>query len=340
MTDYEDHFHTPYEERAQEIPFASHEYLSFAARGSFLGVPARRFEDIDGAEAVIIGAPFDWGTTHRPGARFGPKAIREADYGAMDGYRPHLPTGIDPLGELKVVDVGDVYVLPGNLERSIDRIADAVERVARSGAVPIVLGGDHTITFPNATGVARVHGFGNIGLIHFDAHADTGSLQNGQLYGHGTPMRRLVESSAVPGHRFVQIGLRGYWPEPEVVAWMREQRMRTYFMTDIEARGLATVVDEAVDYALDGGAEGVFISVDIDVVDPGMAPGTGTPEPGGMTSRQLLDTVRRLSKELVVLGADVVEVSPPYDHSEITAYLGNRVVLEVLNGMAERKLGV
>lgn len=340
MTDHEDHFHTPYEERAKAIPFASHEYLSFASRGSFLGVPARRFEDIEGAEAVILGAPFDWGTTHRPGARFGPKAIREADYGAMDGYRPHLPTGIDPLGELKVVDVGDVYVLPGNLERSIDRIADAVERVARSGAVPIILGGDHTITYPNATGVARVHGFGNVGLIHFDAHADTGSLQNGQLYGHGTPMRRLIESGAVPGHRFVQIGLRGYWPEPEVVAWMRQQRMRSYFMTEIEERGLATVVDEAVDYALDGGAEGVFISVDIDVVDPGMAPGTGTPEPGGMSSRQLLDTVRRLSRELVVLGADVVEVSPPYDHAEITAYLGNRVVLEVLNGMAERKLGV
>jgi arginase family enzyme len=140
-----------------------------------------------------------------------------------------------------------------------------------------------------------------------------------------------------PGHRFVQIGLRGYWPEPDVVAWMKEQRMRSYRMDDIVDRGLRTVVDEAVDYALDGGAKGVFISVDIDVVDPGMAPGTGTPEPGGMTSRELLDTVRRLARDLNVLGADVVEVAPAYDHAEITAYLGNRVVLEILNGMAERK---
>jgi agmatinase len=300
-------------------------------------VPARRFDDIAESEVVIVGAPFDWGTTFRPGARFGPRAIREADYGAMDGYRPHLPTGIDALGALRVVDVGDVYLQPGNVEVSLQRIADAVEKVTRAGKVPIVLGGDHTITYPNATGVARVHGFGEVALIHFDAHADTGNLQNGSLYGHGTPMRRLIESGAVPGHRFVQIGLRGYWPEPEVFAWMREQRMRFYMMNEIEERGLRAVVDEAVDYSVAGGAKGVFISVDIDVVDPGMAPGTGTPEPGGLTSRQLLDTVRRLARELVVLGADVVEVSPPYDQADLTSYLANRVVLEILNGMAERR---
>jgi agmatinase len=256
----------------------------------------------------------------------------------MDGYRPHLPTGIDPLGVLGVVDVGDVNIAPGYIEESIERIADMVEAVTAAGKVPIVLGGDHTITYPDATGVARVHGDGEFALIHFDAHADTGNLQNGHLYGHGTPMRRLVDSGAVPGHRFVQIGLRGYWPEPDVVAWMKEQRMRSYRMDDIVERGLRTVVDEAVAYALDGGVKGVFISVDIDVVDPGMAPGTGTPEPGGMTSRELLDSVRRLARELNVLGADVVEVAPAYDHAEITAYLGNRVVLEILNGMAERKV--
>lgn len=333
--------HVPYEQRAREIPFASAEYISFASRQAFLGVPARRLDELetDPAEVVILGAPLDWGTSYRPGARFGPQAIREADYGAMDGYRPHLPTGIDALGVLGVVDIGDVYVVPTDLAMSIERIADTVEQVAAAGKVPIVLGGDHTITFPNATGVARVHGFGEVALIHFDAHADTGNLQNGQLYGHGTPMRRLIESGAVPGHRFVQIGLRGYWPEPDVVAWMREQRMRFYMMNEIVDRGLNEVVDEAVTYALEGGAKGVFISVDIDVVDPGMAPGTGTPEPGGLTSRQLLDTVRRLAKDLNVLGADVVEVAPAYDHSEITAFLANRVVLEILNGMAERRAG-
>ncbi len=332
--------HTPYEQRAKEIPFASAEYISFASRSSFLGVPARRLDDLGDGEVVILGAPFDWGTSFRPGTRFGPAAIRQADYGAMDGYRPHLPTGIDPLGELGVVDIGDVYVVPGDVETSLERISDTVEAVARAGKVPIVLGGDHTITYPNATGVARVHGFGKVALIHFDAHADTGALQNGALYGHGTPMRRLIESGAVPGHRFVQIGLRGYWPEPDVIEWMRTQKMRTYRMDQILEQGLDAVVDEAVAAASTGGVEGVFISVDIDDVDPGFAPGTGTPEPGGLTSRELLDTVRRLARELRVLGADVVEVSPPYDsRSEQTAYLANRVVLEILNGMAERKLG-
>ncbi|MGH8928036.1 MAG: agmatinase [Acidimicrobiia bacterium] len=337
MPDYS--VHIPYEKRATEIPFASAEYVSFASRQSFLGVPARGLHDLGGGDVVIVGAPFDWGTTFRPGARFGPRAIREADYGAMDGYRPHLPSGIDPLGRLGVVDIGDVYVVPGQVELSLERITEVVETVTQAGKVPIVLGGDHTITYANATGVARVHGFGEVAVIHFDAHADTGAMQNGQLYGHGTPMRRLIESGAVPGHRFVQIGLRGYWPEPEVMAWMKEQRMRSYLMNEIEERGLAAVVDEAVEYSLEGGAKGVFISVDIDVVDPAFAPGTGTPEPGGLTSRQLLDTVRRLSKDLALVGADVVEVSPPYDSSEITAYLANRVVLEILNGMAERKDG-
>jgi agmatinase len=329
---------TPYEQRKGEVPFASSEYISFASRDSFLGVPAVKIDDLGDGDVVIVGAPFDWGTSYRPGARFGPQAIRSADYGAMDGYRPHLPTGIDPLGLLGVVDVGDVYVRPGELELSIERIADTVEHLAAAGKVPIILGGDHTITWPDALGVARVHGFGEVALIHFDAHADTGFTQNGSLLGHGTPMRRLIESGAVPGHRFFQIGLRGYWPEPEVIQWMREQKMRSYRMDQIVERGLTAVVDEAVEYSLTGGAKGVFISVDIDVVDPGLAPGTGTPEPGGLNSREILDTVRRLAAELNVLGADVVEVSPPYDGpGEQTVYLANRVVLEILNGMAERK---
>ncbi len=209
----------PYEDRAKEIPFASAEYISFASRNSFLGVPARMLDDLGDSQVVIVGAPFDWGTTYRPGARFGPQAIRDADYGAMDGYRPHLPTGIDPLRFLGVVDIGDVYVVPGQVELSLERIITTVEKVTAAGKIPIVLGGDHTVTFANATGVTNALGAGEIAVIHFDAHADTGVSQYGTLYGHGTPMRRLIESGAVPGHRFVQIGLRGYWPEPEVMEW-------------------------------------------------------------------------------------------------------------------------
>ena len=316
-------------------PFKSAKALTFTSRASYAGVPARPLDDLGDAGVVILGAPFDWGATHRPGARFGPKAIRDADYIGFDGYRPHLPTGIDPLSTLRVVDAGDLLLPIGYIEESVAIIREAVERVARHGAVPVVLGGDHTITFPNAAAVAAVHG--DVALVHFDAHADTApSNVPGGLLGHATPMRRLIESGAIPGRRFVQIGLRGYWPDPEVVEWMDAQGMRTYLMSEIEERGLPAVVDDAVAYAADG-AEGVFLSVDIDVVDPGMAPATGTPEPGGLTSRQLLDTLRRLGRELHVVGADVVEVAPAYDGpGEITSFLANRVVLEILNGMAER----
>ncbi len=318
-------------------PFRSAESHAYAARASYAGVPARPLDDLGDAEVVILGAPLDWGTTYRAGTRMGPKAIREADYLGFDAARPHLPTGIDPLEVLRVVDAGDLLLPIGYIEDSVDVISNAVETIARHGAVPLILGGDHTITWPNARAVAAVHG--DIALIHFDAHADTGRTSpGGKLVGHGTPMRRLIESGAVAGHRFVQIGLRGYWPEPETVAWMEEQGMRTYLMSEIVARGLNPVVDDAVSYAA-AGAAAVFLSVDIDVVDPGMAPGTGTPEPGGLTSRELLDTLRRLSRELNVVGADIVEVSPPYDGpGEITAFLANRCVLEILNGMAERKV--
>jgi agmatinase len=249
-----------------------------------------------------------------------------------------LPTGLNALES--VVDIGDIELHPGDIEGDLDLIADTVAQISSAGSIPIVLGGDHTITYANATGIARTHGFGEVALVHFDAHADTGELTGyGALYGHGTPMRRLIESGAVPGSRFVQIGLRGYWPGPETVAWMKGEGMRSYMMTEIEERGLRPVVDEAVGYAGED-AKGVFLSIDIDVIDPGMAPATGTPEPGGLTSRQMLDTVRRMSRDLNVLGADIVEVSPPYDGpGGITALLANRLVLEILNGLAERAHG-
>jgi agmatinase len=210
--------------------------------------------------------------------------------------------------------------------------------VVRAGALPVVLGGDHTVTWPNATGVARVLGWGRVSLLHFDAHADTGDVEFGSLIGHGQPMRRLIESGAVRGDRFVQIGLRGYWPPPETLDWMAEQGMRSYEMAEIGARGLDVCLTEAFERALDD-CDGVFLSVDIDVTDPGHAPGTGTPEPGGLTARQLLDAVRRIALELPVVGMDVVEVSPPYDHADITAALANRAVLEALSAVARRRRG-
>jgi agmatinase len=149
-------------------------------------------------------------------------------------------------------------------------------------------------------------------------------------------MRRLIESGAVRGDRFLQIGLRGYWPEPPTLAWMAQQRMRSYEMTEILARGMDEVLTEAFAIATDD-CDAVFLSVDVDVVDPGMAPGTGTPEPGGLTGRQLLDAVRRIAMEMPLAGTEVVEVSPPFDSAEVTAFLANRVVLEVLSGIAWRR---
>ena len=305
---------------------------------TFLGVPEADLDDpatYAGARAVVVGAPFDGGTSHRPGARFGPQAIRLTDYLPHDGRRPHLALGVDPLEELGVVDVGDVEMPSGETERSLSRLADAVERVARSGALPVVLGGDHTVTFPDVTGVARHVGWGRVSVVHFDAHADTGNTQFGSLYGHGTPMRRLIESGATRGDRFLQVGLRGYWPEPETLQWMAGQKMRSFEMTEVVERGLEACLGDALALATDD-CDGVFLSVDVDVVDPGLAPGTGTPEPGGLSSRQLLDAVRRIAMQVPLAGVDVVEVSPPYDHAEVTAYLANRVVLEVLSGVAWR----
>ncbi len=306
---------------------------------TFLGVRKADLEDPkswSGADIMIIGAPFDGGTSHRPGARFGPQAIRFTDYLPHDGSRPHLALGVDPLVELTVADAGDVEMLPGDTGLSLRRLEDAVFQACHGGAIPVILGGDHTIALPDATGVARHVGWGRLSVIHFDAHADTGNTQFGALLGHGTPMRRLIESGAVRGDRFLQIGLRGYWPEPETLDWMALQRMRSFEMTEVVARGLDGCLTEAFAIATDE-CDGVFLSVDIDVVDPGMAPGTGTPEPGGLTGRQLLDAVRRIAMELPVAGIDVVEVAPPFDNAEVTAFLANRVVLEALSGIAWRR---
>jgi agmatinase len=307
----------------------------YGPSSTFLGVPAaslRAADSLADAQAVIVGAPFDAGTSWRPGARFGPQAIRSTDYLPQTGYRPHLGLRVDPLGELGVVDVGDVRMPQLDSEGGLARLMEACRQVSAAGAIPVVLGGDHTITYATAQGVAQHHGFGRVALIHFDAHADTGDSDGG-LWGHGTPMRRLIMSGAIRGDRFLQIGLRGYWPDPPILEWMAEQRMRWFEMTEVVERGLDECLTEALERAADD-CDGVFLSVDVDVVDPGMAPGTGTPESGGLTSRQLLDAVRRIGRESNLLGMDVVEVAPPYDQSEVTALLGNRVILEALSGVA------
>src|SRR5690606_24273417 len=259
----------------------------------------------------------------------------QACYLPIDGSRPSLALRVDALKDLRVLDAGDVECYSGDVESYLEAIESAVYRIASSGDIPVILGGDHTIALPDARGTARAQAPGRTSMNHFDAHADTGNISFGHLYGHGQPMRRLIESGALRGDRFLQIGLRGYWPGPDTLSWMAEQRMRSFEMTEIVARGLDSCLDEAFEIALDD-CDGIFLSVDVDVCDPGHAPGTGTPEPGGLTARQLLDSVRRICLELPVVGIDIVEVSPPYDHADITAALANRVALEALSAIARR----
>lgn len=306
---------------------------------SFLGIAECDYEDessYQSADVVIIGAPFDGGTSYRSGARLGPSAIRGTDYLPHDGSRPHLATRVDGLKDIVVKDAGDVEMFSGDINKSCEALQRVVEKVAKTGVIPLILGGDHTVTWPNVTGVAKAVGWGKIAILHFDAHADTGDISFGSLVGHGQPMRHLIDSGAVKGNKFFQIGLRGYWPPDDILQWMAKQEMRSYEMSEIVSRGFEVVLEEVIKESIKD-VEGIFLSVDIDVVDPGSAPGTGTPEPGGLTSRQLLDAVRKISIELPVVGMDIVEVAPAYDHADITALLANRVVLEVLSGIAVRK---
>jgi agmatinase len=285
-------------------------------------------------DVAVIGAPFDDMVSHRSGARFGPRAIREAQY--TSGSINSLQLGIEVFDHVTVVDAGDANVVPANWERGHAMIYRKVRDVAETGALPLVLGGDHSITWPSATAIAEVRHPQRIGIVHFDAHADTAADFFGQLAGHGQPMRRLIESGAVSGRNFVQVGLRGYWPSAETFEWMKAQGLRWHLMTEIEERGAEAVVADAIAEALDG-PDAIYLSVDIDVVDPGLAPGTGTPEPGGLLTRELLRAVRQIVGQVTLAGMDIVEVAPPYDWAESTAMIANRVALEAISALAVKR---
>ncbi|GIJ46795.1 agmatinase [Virgisporangium aliadipatigenens] len=284
-------------------------------------------------DVAVVGAPFDISTTYRPGARFGPRALRAL------AYHPgtyHLDLGIEIFENLDVVDHGDAYCPHGLTEQGHRNIEEKVRDVVDAGAFPVIIGGDHSITWPAATAVARKHGWGRLGLVHFDAHADTADTVEGNLASHGTPMRRLIESGAVRGRNFVQIGLRGYWPPADVFEWMREQELTWHLMHEVWERGIKAVMADAIARASDG-CDAIYLSVDIDVLDPGTAPGTGTPEPGGMHAADLLRAVRAVALETPLVALDVVEVSPPYDHAELTVNNAHRVIFEVLAGLAYKR---
>jgi agmatinase len=285
--------------------------------------------ELEGIDVAIVGAPTDDLVSNRPGARFGPRAIRAASC----PRGPHLEAKVDAMAELRMLDYGDAPVLPADPARTHAAIERTVGEVVAAGAMPIVLGGDHSIAEPDIRAVARRHG--PVGLVHFDTHTDTGTEVFGVEISHGTPMYHLVEQGHVDPKRYVQIGLRGYWPGPKEFSWQEEHGITSFFMHDVRERGIGAVVERTVDLV---GSGPTYVSVDVDVLDPAFAPGTGTPEPGGMTSGDLLWACRTVAERLELVGAEVVEVIPTAPgSSDITALVADRIVREILTGLALRR---
>ena len=299
----------------------------YAGLLTFGGVPYTEDPvELADSDVAIVGAPTDDLVSDRPGARFAPRAIRAAS--CTPG--PHLEAKVDGFAELRVVDYGDAPVRPADPVRTHEAIEGTVGEVLDAGAIPIILGGDHGIAEPDLRACARRHGA--LGLIHFDAHTDTGKTVFGAQVSHGTPMYRLVEQGHIDPRRYVQIGLRGYWPGEREFAWQAAQGITSLFMHDLRELGIRSAVERAVEIAGDGPA---FLSVDVDVLDPAFAPGTGTPEPGGMSTTDLLWACRELASRLRLVGADVVEVIPTgVGSGDITALAAERIVREIVTGIA------
>jgi agmatinase len=303
----------------------------YAGLLTFGGLPYTEDQaELEGVDVAVVGAPTDDLVSDRPGTRFGPRAIRAAS--CPPG--PHLEAKVDAFAELTMVDFGDAPVLPADAARSHAAIERTVGQVLAEGAIPIVLGGDHSIAEPDIRACATAHG--PVGLVHFDTHADTGTQVFGVEVSHGTPMYRLVESGSVDPERYVQIGLRGYWPGPAEFEWQAAKGITSFFTHDVRELGIEEVVGRTIGIVGEGP---VFVSIDIDVLDPAFAPGTGTPEPGGLTSAELLWAARTVATDLELVGADLVEVIPTaVGSADVTALVAERTVREVMTGLALRRL--
>ena len=328
---------------------------AFAGINTFLKMPyCEDIRKVGDYEAAFVGVPFDTGTTYRPGTRFGPQAVRRIS-AVYDGYS--VDGGVDLFEELDICDAGDVFVIPGNIEKTFDQVSKAISHIYTSGAFPIICGGDHSLGYPNVRGIAP-HIEGNVGIIHFDRHIDMQDMDMDERM-HTTPWfwtSNAHESVDVHGtHRdhshmhdigldncppknLVQIGIGGWYgsrPGSEVA---NERGTSVMTMKDVEELGIQKAAEMALELAWKD-AVAVYLSFDIDSIDPGFAPGTGTPEPGGFLPREALEMVRLIARE-GLCGMEVVEVSPPYDVNDNTSQLACRVMLDVLGTMVvEGKLG-
>ena len=297
----------------------------YAGLATFARLP--RLEDVERADIAVVGVPFDSGVSYRPGARFGPAHIRQSSR----LLRPYNPAqDVSPFATVQVADAGDIAANPFDIGAAIASIEAGADQLGERADRLVTLGGDHTIALPLLRSVAKRHG--PVAVLHFDAHLDTWDTYFGEPYTHGTPFRRAAEEGLLDTDRCLHVGIRG----------------PLYASTDLdETRDLGYAVLTCADYdrlGLDGVASAMrerlgngptYVSVDIDVIDPGMAPGTGTPEAGGLTSRELLTTLRSLAA-LDIVGADVVEVAPAYDHAEVTGIAASHVVYEIISALAPR----
>jgi guanidinobutyrase len=300
-------------------PMSGNEMPRFGGIASMMRLPVR--ESAEGLDACFVGVPFDLGTSNRTGARFGPRQIR-AESALLRPY--NMATRAAPFDSLQVADIGDVAINPYNLMDAVAAIETAYRSIIATGCRPVSLGGDHTITLPILRAMhAR---YGRVGLVHVDAHADVNDTMFGEKIAHGTPFRRAVEEGLLDCDRVVQIGLRGTGYQADDFDWCREQGFQVVQAEECWNRSLAPLMREVVQRV---GGGPVYLSFDIDGLDPSFAPGTGTPEIGGLTVMQGLEIIRAL-RGLDLVGVDLVEVSPPYDPNGTTALVGANLAYEML----------
>jgi agmatinase len=298
----------------------------FAGPATFARLP--RIDEVSDVDVAIVGVPFDAGVSYRPGARFGPAHVRESSR----LLRPYNPAAdVEPFATQQVVDAGDIAVNPFDIETAISQIEAGARALLERTDRLVTIGGDHTIALPLLRAVAAKHG--PVAVVHFDAHLDTWDTYFGAAYTHGTPFRRASEEGLIDRSGCLHVGTRGPLYARQDLVDDQElgfQIVPSVEIDDLGARGIVERIRERV------GERPVYVSVDIDVLDPAFAPGTGTPEAGGMTSRELLAVLRGFA-DLNLVGADVVEVSPAYDHAEVTGIAASHVTYEILSALSPRR---
>jgi agmatinase len=318
--------------------FSRGELPHFAGINTFMKAPY--LEDVNQVghyDVAIVGVPHDCGTTYRPGTRFGPQGIRRIS--AL--YTPYnYEMGVDLREQITLCDVGDIFTIPANNEKSFDQISKGIAHVFASGAFPIILGGDHSIGFPTVRGVCRHLGDKKVGIIHFDRHVDTQEIDLDERM-HTCPWFHATNMANAPAKNLVQLGIGGWQVPREGVKVCRERGTNVLTVTDITEMGLEAAAQFAIERATDG-TDCVYISFDIDCIDAGFVPGTGWPEPGGLLPREALKLLELIVRNVPVCGLEIVEVSPPYDISDMTSLMATRVICDtmahlVVSGQLPRK---